>query len=170
MTAPRYQDVQGKDVPDVVDDDGTAVRIVCGAFWGKAGPVEGIAAEPRLPRHLDPAGEAQDLAGGDVEPRVRVCLRGGGEVLRRLRPLAVPTDLPRGPIAHHRRTPTIDRSFSSTEAMRWRCRRETKASGSCSSPASPIEEPVAWYGPIVMNTQEELRVALDELNRGTFIK
>ena len=34
----------------------------------------------------------------------------------------------------------------------------------------PIEEPVAWYGPIVMNTQQELRVALDELNRGTFIK
>ena len=34
----------------------------------------------------------------------------------------------------------------------------------------PIREPVAWYGPIVMNTQEELRVAFDELDRGTFIK
>ncbi len=34
----------------------------------------------------------------------------------------------------------------------------------------PIGEPIAWYGPIVMNTQEELRVAFDELRRGTFIK
>ena len=47
MTAPRYQDVQGKDVPEVVDDDGTTVRVVCGSFWGKSGPVEGVASDPR---------------------------------------------------------------------------------------------------------------------------
>ena len=34
----------------------------------------------------------------------------------------------------------------------------------------PLEEPVAWYGPIVMNTQEELKQAYDELRDGTFIK
>src|SRR4029434_1409986 len=47
MTAPRYQDIAGKDVPEVVDDDGTRVRIVCGTFWGKKGPVDGVAADPR---------------------------------------------------------------------------------------------------------------------------
>ena len=47
MTAPRYQDVAGKDVPEVVDDDGTRVRVVCGTFWGKSGPVDGVAADPR---------------------------------------------------------------------------------------------------------------------------
>src|SRR5688572_27361430 len=47
MTNPRYQDVQGKDVPEVTDDDGTKVRIVCGEFWGRKGPVEGVAADPR---------------------------------------------------------------------------------------------------------------------------
>jgi redox-sensitive bicupin YhaK (pirin superfamily) len=34
----------------------------------------------------------------------------------------------------------------------------------------PLEEPVAWYGPIVMNTQEQLQQAFQELERGTFLK
>ena len=46
MTAPRYQDIQGSDIPEVTDDDGTTVRVITGAFWGKTGPVDGIAAEP----------------------------------------------------------------------------------------------------------------------------
>jgi len=47
MTTPRYQDVKGADIPEVVDDDGTRVRVVCGSFGGKAGPVDGVAADPR---------------------------------------------------------------------------------------------------------------------------
>src|SRR5213596_1616443 len=47
MTAPRYQDVLSKDVAEVTDDDGTKVRVICGEFWGKRGPVDGIAADPR---------------------------------------------------------------------------------------------------------------------------
>jgi len=50
MTPPRYQDVEAKDVPEVEDDDGTRIRIVVGDFWGRTGPVEGVAADPR---HLD---------------------------------------------------------------------------------------------------------------------
>src|SRR5206468_236975 len=47
MTAPRYQDVASSDIPDVVDDDGTRVRMVCGDFWGQHGPIKGVAADPR---------------------------------------------------------------------------------------------------------------------------
>src|SRR2546429_1168966 len=47
MTRPRYQDVAAQDIPEVVDDDGTRVRVICGEFWGKTGPVEGVAADPR---------------------------------------------------------------------------------------------------------------------------
>src|SRR5947208_9813389 len=47
MTAPRYQDIPAIEIPDVTDDDGTRVRVICGDFWGKRGPVDGTAAEPR---------------------------------------------------------------------------------------------------------------------------
>ena len=47
MTAPRYQDVTAADIPEVTDDDGTVVRIITGDFWGKTGPVDGIAADPQ---------------------------------------------------------------------------------------------------------------------------
>src|SRR5256886_4909995 len=47
LTTPRYQDVLARDIPEVVDDDGTRVRVVCGEFWGQRGPVEGVAADPR---------------------------------------------------------------------------------------------------------------------------
>ena len=47
MTAPRYQDVAARHIPEIVDDDGTRVRVVCGSFWGQRGPVDGIAADPQ---------------------------------------------------------------------------------------------------------------------------
>ncbi len=46
MTDPRYQDIPSSAIPEVTDDDGTHVRIICGEFWGKKGPVEGVAADP----------------------------------------------------------------------------------------------------------------------------
>ena len=61
MTAPRYQDVQSADIPEVVDDDGTRVRVVCGDFWGKRGPVDGIAADPRYLDVSVPPGRRKTL-------------------------------------------------------------------------------------------------------------
>ena len=46
MTDPRYQDIPASAIPEVTDDDGTRVRVICGEFWGKRGPVEGVAADP----------------------------------------------------------------------------------------------------------------------------
>jgi redox-sensitive bicupin YhaK (pirin superfamily) len=47
MTAPRYQDVTGTEIPEIIDDDGTRVKVIVGKFWGKKGPVDGIAADPQ---------------------------------------------------------------------------------------------------------------------------
>src|SRR5690349_19742535 len=62
MTNPRYQDVSARDIPEVVEDDGTAVRVVCGSFGGKTGPVEGVAADPRYLDVSVPAGRRKTLA------------------------------------------------------------------------------------------------------------
>jgi len=62
MTAPRYQDIKVAEVPEVIDDDGTRVRVVCGEFWGKRGPVDGVAADPRYLDVFVPAGQRKTLA------------------------------------------------------------------------------------------------------------
>jgi hypothetical protein len=61
MTAPRYQDVVAKDIPEVVDDDGTHVRVICGDFWGQRGPIEGVAADPRYVDISVPPGRRKRL-------------------------------------------------------------------------------------------------------------
>ena len=82
MTKPRYQDISAADIPEVTDDDGTRVRVIIGDFWGKAGPVEGVAAEPRYLDVSVPPGKKKRLRGRSREQRVRVCVRGIGHVPR----------------------------------------------------------------------------------------
>ena len=63
MTAPRYQDIPAKAIPEIVDDDGTRVRVICGDFWGQKGPVEGVAADPRYLDIYVPPGKRKTLPG-----------------------------------------------------------------------------------------------------------
>src|ERR671937_340601 len=62
MTAPRYQDIAARDIPEITDDDGTRVRVITGEFWGKKGPVEGVAADPRYLDVSVPPGRRKRLA------------------------------------------------------------------------------------------------------------
>ncbi len=64
MTTPRYQDVTAESIPSVTDDDGTTVRLICGTFWGKRGPVESIAADPRYLDVWVPPGSRKTLPVG----------------------------------------------------------------------------------------------------------
>jgi redox-sensitive bicupin YhaK (pirin superfamily) len=83
MTPPRYQEVKTGEIPEITDDDGTHVRLVCGNFWGKKGPVEGIAADPT---YIDVSVAPQNPAGGTHTPRVCLCVWRIGKILQRLRP------------------------------------------------------------------------------------
>jgi quercetin 2,3-dioxygenase len=169
MTAPRYQDVLGKDVPEVVDDDGTSVRIVCGSFWGKSGPVDGVAADPRYLDIFVPPGVRKVLPVETSRHAFAYVFQGSGTFRDASSPRAVQTDIvgtgvERPDFIGNRSMVLFDQGDEVVVQAGDEGIRFLLVSG------KPIEEPVAWYGPIVMNTQHELRVAIDELNRGTFIK
>ena len=170
MTAPRYQDVSGKDVPEVVDDDETRVRVVCGSFWGKTGPVDGVAADPRYLDISIPPGIHKRLPVELPRHAFAYVFAGAGSFKDASEPRAVRTDVIGGSgeavpdRVGNRSLVLFDGGDEITVHAGDEGIRFLLVSG------MPIEEPVAWYGPIVMNTRAELQLAFDELNRGTFIK
>jgi redox-sensitive bicupin YhaK (pirin superfamily) len=92
MTAPRYQEVKALDIPEITDDDGTHVRVVCGEFWGKTGPVDGIAAEPiYLDVSVSP-GKRKSLPVETTRHAFAYVFGGSGKFCNASGPLAVPTE------------------------------------------------------------------------------
>jgi quercetin 2,3-dioxygenase len=170
MTAPRYQDVAGRDVPEVTDDDGTRVRVVCGSFWGKTGPVDGIAADPRYLDVSVPPGLRKRLQVETSQHAFAYVFAGSGSFRDASEPRGVLTEFvgdpgpPRPEDVGNRSLVVFDRGDEVVVQAGEQGIRFLLVSG------RPIEEPVAWHGPIVMNTREELQLAFSELNRGTFIK
>ena len=169
MTAPRYQDVQARDIPEVVDDDGTKVRVICGGFWGKTGPIDGVAD----PRYLDvsiPPGTTRRLAVETPRHAFAYVFAGSGRFHDASEPQPVRTEQV-GAVETPGEEPVGNWSLvlfdggdeitvqAGDEGIRF-----LLVSG------KPIHEPVAWQGPIVMNTQAQLHQAFTELRQGTFIK
>jgi redox-sensitive bicupin YhaK (pirin superfamily) len=170
MTAPRYQDIAARDIPEVVDDDGTSVRVICGEFWGKNGPVEGVAADPRYLDVSIPPRTTKRLAVETSRHAFAYIFGGSGSFRDASGPrsvrneLAADTDVVERPDVGNRSLVLFDRGdevvvHAGDEGIRF-----LLVSG------KPIDEPVAWYGPIVMNTEQELQQAFAELRGGTFIK
>ena len=170
MTAPHYQEVKAADIPIVKDDDGTAVRIVSGNFWGKAGPVDGIAAEPIYLDVSVPPGRKKSLPIETDRHVFAYVFAGTGKFCNASGPLAVPTegvgwaDVTPPSEADNRSLVLFDNGDEVSVQAGDDGIRFLLVSG------KPLEEPVAWYGPIVMNTQEQLRQAFEDLERGTFLK
>jgi redox-sensitive bicupin YhaK (pirin superfamily) len=171
MSAPRYQDVKADAIPVVTDDDGTQVRIVCGSFWGRRGPVDGIAADPQYLDVWVPAGQRKVLPM-DTRRRAFAYVFEGDGTFRDASPsFGVLTEKQDGPHEVLQRERTGDRSlvlFGGGDEVVVTAGPRGIRFLLCSG--QPIEEPVAWYGPIVMNTRDELRQAIAELNDGTFIR
>jgi quercetin 2,3-dioxygenase len=169
MTDPRYQDILAKDIPEVVDDDGTRVRVICGTFWGKTGPVVGVAADPRYLDVWIPPRVRKTLPVEASRHAFAYIFEGSGTFRDASAPTAVRTEW----VGDASGTPELtgNRSlvlFDSGDEISIQAGdsgiRFLLVSG------RPIAEPVAWRGPIVMNTPEELRRAYAELQDGTFIK
>ena len=170
MTAPRYQDVQSADIPEVVDDDGTKIRVICGSLWGATGPVDGIAAEPQYIDVSVPPGKRKSLPVETTRHAFAYVFDGSGRFCNASAPLDVPTegvgwsDTSPSEEADNRSLVLFDRGDEVSVQAGEQGIRFLLVSG------KPIEEPVAWYGPIVMNTQEQLWQAFAEFKAGTFLK
>jgi redox-sensitive bicupin YhaK (pirin superfamily) len=169
MTDPRYQEVKAAEIPVVTEDDGTAVRLVCGRYGGARGPVEGIAADPTYLDVSVPPGKRKTLPVATGRNAFAYVFEGAGRFCNASGPLAVPTESvgwldTKPPVEADNRTLVLfDRGDEVTVQADERGIRFLLVSG------EPLKEPVAWYGPIVMNTQEELRRAFAELEEGTFL-
>ena len=166
MTEPRYQEVSSPDVPEVTDDDGTHVRIVCGEFWGEKGPVDGVAADPIYLDVSVPPGKRKTLPVETTRHAFAYVFAGAGKFRGASEPRPVKTEGVGGAedvAAANRDLLLFDRGDEVVVEAGEEGVRFLLVSG------KPLGEPVAWHGPIVMNTQEELQQAMAELRAGTFL-
>src|SRR5258708_34224371 len=169
MTPPRYQEVKVGDIPIATDDDGTSARVICGTLWGKKGPVTEVAIDPIYLHITIPAGKRKTLPIETTRNAFAYVFGGYGKFSNAAAPLAVPSegagwlDMKPPSDAEDRTLVLFDRGDEVTVQADDGGIRFLLVSG------KPLAEPVAWYGPIVMNTQEELRHAFEELDNGTFL-
>lgn len=167
MSPPRYQDIASKDVPEITDDDGTIVRILCGEFWGRRGPVEGIAADPIYLDITLPPGRQKRLPVETSRNAFAYVFSGAGSFRDASAPQPVLTEFgsadPVYDAANHSLI-LFDRGDEVLARSGPAGIRFLLVSG------KPLQEPIAWHGPIVMNTRDEIRQALAELGNGTFIR
>ncbi|WP_283967340.1 pirin family protein [Tritonibacter sp. AK171] len=171
MCAPRYQDVQGKDIPEVIDDDGTRVKVIVGEFWGERGPVDGIAADPQYLDVYVPAGVKKTFKIDTYRRAFAYVFDGQAAFADASRPTGVLLEKEVAGQEVNIRDMSGDRTlvrFGTGDEITVQAGPEGVRFLLISG--APIEEPVAWHGPIVMNTQAELQKAFAELRNGTFIR
>jgi redox-sensitive bicupin YhaK (pirin superfamily) len=170
MTNPRYQDIPASAIPEVTEDDGSKARVICGEFWGKTGPVDGVAAEPRYVDISIPPNKRKRIKVETTRNAFAYVFAGAGTFSDASKPQAVLTESavdPNAPPAYDARNHSLvlfDRGDEIVVQAGPEGIRFLLVSG------QPLEEPVAWQGPIVMNTEAELRQAWSELQSGTFIR
>jgi redox-sensitive bicupin YhaK (pirin superfamily) len=171
MTKPRYQDVKGRDIPEILEDDGTVVKVIVGEFRGRTGPVDGIAAEPQYLDIFVPEGRRKTFAIDTRRRAFAYVFEGAGSFRDASRPRGVllekevmGEELNIRDMSGNRTLVQFGAGDEVTVQAGPDGIRFLLVSG------APIQEPVAWHGPIVMNTQDELRQAMAELRNGTFIR
>jgi redox-sensitive bicupin YhaK (pirin superfamily) len=170
MTAPRYQDVKGRDIPEIMEDDGTQVKVIVGSFRGKTGPVDGIAADPQYLDIYVPPGRKKTFKVDTYRRAFAYVFEGKGSFRDASRPRGVLLEKEVMGQEVNIRDMSGDRTliqFGTGDEVTVQAGddgiRFLLISG------APIQEPVAWHGPIVMNTKAEIQQAIAELRNVTFI-
>ncbi len=170
MTSPRYQDVKSADIPEVTDDDETKVRIICGDFWGATGPVDGIAADPQYLDVWVPPLTRKNLPVATTRNAFAYVFAGSGTFCNASEPQPMktgsigPTPNGASDAVTNRSLVVFDNGNEIVVDAGELGIRFLLVSG------APLKEPIAWQGPIVMNTQAELQQAFAEYRDGTFLK
>ena len=171
MMDPRYREVKSVQIPERKLASGTAIRIICGAVDGAIGPVSDIVTEPEYIDVLVPAETTFTHAIPPGHTVFAYVIEGNAYF-----------DKERNPFAHEAIGNNYfdfkrECKFSAETIVLYERDGDEVTIEAEDSPVRfllvsgrPIGEPVAWYGPIVMNTQEELRIAFEEFEKGTFIK
>jgi redox-sensitive bicupin YhaK (pirin superfamily) len=171
MTSPRYQDVPSSEIAEIVEDDGTVVRVICGEFWGKRGPVDGIAADPCYLDISVPAGRTKRFPVDTYRQAFAYIFEGSGSFRDASAPSGILLEKEIDGREIHVRDESGDRTL-----VRFGTGDEVTVTAGGHGirfllvSGAPIREPVAWHGPIVMNTRQELMEAVTDLKRGTFIR
>ena len=171
MTAPRYQDVMGGDIPTITDDDGTSVRVITGSFWGQRGPVDGIAADPLYLDVSVPPNTRKVLPVDTYATTFAYVFAGAGTFRDASDPVGVKVEKEVNGQELEIRDMTGNRTL-----VRFGTGDEVTVTSGADGvrfllvSGQPIKEPVAWHGPIVMNTRAQLQQAFKDLNNGTFIR
>ncbi len=171
MTAPRYQDVKGADIPEVIDDDGTKVRVIVGDFWGKRGPVDGIAADPQYLDISVPPGVRKTFRVDTYRRAFAYVFAGSGVFADASAPSGVLLEKEVLGQEVNIRDMSGDRTlvrFGTGDEVT--VQAGEKGVRFLLISGAPLQEPVAWHGPIVMNTQAEIQAAIRDLRNGTFIR
>jgi redox-sensitive bicupin YhaK (pirin superfamily) len=170
MMDPRYRDIKSSQVPEVMTRSGAVVKILCGTVEGKQGPVTDIVIDPEYLDVTVPAGSEFVHKTRPGHTVLAYVISGKGVFCNEKNPFSYDVegvnyfDMERDPYIHDGTAVLFGDGDRVTVSAQGKPVRFLLVSG------KPIGEPVAWYGPIVMNTEEELQTAFEEYRHGTFIK
>ena len=151
MTAPRYQEVKAAGIPVVKDHDGAEIRIVCGRYGQTSGPIQGVAADPVYLDISVPPGKSKTIPVAADHNAFAYVFEGAAV-------------FGNASEAENHQLALFDDGDEIAVKAGPKGSRFLLVSG------KPLREPVAWHGPIVMNSQAELQTAFQELENGTFLK
>ncbi|MDD2851807.1 MAG: pirin family protein [Desulfuromonadaceae bacterium] len=171
MMPPRYRDVKAADIPEIILEQGITVKIVSGQVNGFKGPVCDIVIEPEMLDVSIPAGVTFRYPVKVGHTVIAYVLDGEGYFDDRRDAFSIDMagsgwmDLDRRCSCGAETVVLYERNGNEIVIETGKSPlRFLYISG------KPLNEPVAWYGPIVMNSQDELRIAFEEYRNGTFIK